>query len=181
MAEMPKQADGTITEQGHVDWNSRAAEFMQPGADTTKTLHWKKPLEPNAESVRALDQSIRAGTMGGLSLASFRATSAPRALLPSEERYFIEASACPNKFAVDIGCKKRSCVRNAVTGTRRFEATWTEPRRLLQDTLDQGSIGEVGRCYLFQACGLRGFLNSTCSIVGAIIGWAMSSRQGPKQ
>lgn len=156
IAEMPIRADGKPTLQAQADWESRCSSFIRPSSQgKVKQLSWKSPLEPNAESMRALDHALRAGTDGSLDLAKFK-SSGVGPLSEHEVRYYRNSDELPAAFALDLGFKRRACIENTKTDTKRLEVLWAGPRFLLHTTTDEGSIGRPARIYLFGPGGLKG-------------------------
>ena len=151
---MPTFADGSATASGTAEWKQRVDQFFDPARahKKPKAASWKRPLEPNAEHMGALDHAIRMGT--GLGLAHFLA---PQRLVlqPGDQRYFVDATKLPSKYGTDLGCKSRACIVSRA-GVRQLEANWTDERRVLHEVLDQGSIGLPARHCLYSVAGVRG-------------------------
>ena len=143
-------ADGSADTRALADWEERIYRFFK--TDTTseiKQLKWKQKYAPNAETLRALDAGLSIGTGGVLNLRSFVVERPPGRLAANEERYFVDANVMDAALGHDLGCARRACIRNVVSGERRLEATWTGARNALHEILDQGSIGNPARKCLY--------------------------------
>jgi len=136
----------------------RVHQFLQPSSTTSKKpISWKRPLEPNADHLKALDHALRCGTMGRLTMASFQAVGGPRALQADEERYFVPVTELPRELGEDLGVTRRACVKDNVTGNRFLVIQWQGERNILHEVMDQASIGNPARYWVYQTQRLRGW------------------------
>ena len=127
------------------DWNDRVNQFFHPEATAglPKPRVWKKPYDPNAETLRATDTAMQVVSGDSTGYANFQVADPTKLLKKGEDRYFVPASELPPEIASDLGCKQRSCIETLSTGDTRVEARWQDERNVIHETMDQGSIGSL--------------------------------------
>jgi hypothetical protein len=105
----------------------------------------------------ALDHAMAASL--GISLKEFKPEQRPLPLQRSEVRYFVILPAAEGHAG-----RRRSCIRDTLTGRRRFEVPEVRidgvlHRPTLHSRADQGSVGWPFLSWLYQAQGIRGSLH----------------------
>ena len=112
----------------------------------------------NLEPLQALDQAMFLGT-GGTTLLDFVVPEKhrPRRLLPHERRYVVDATALPHALCSGLGCAKRLCIKDQLTGATRLEVQWTGKRMVLFEVLDQCPKQQPSRDCAFSFGNMRGW------------------------
>jgi len=153
-----KGAGVNLDTEAKARWRDKVRQFccMRASAGRDNVLKQVKvKYASNVQHIKALDHALVGGC--GFGLMKFMPERRPVALAAGEKRFLVDVASLPADIqAVSPGRLKRSCILDKATNSTRLEVVWGRDRAVLQNCLDQGSVGWPSKYYLFQKLGLRG-------------------------
>ena len=149
---------GKLSDDRKAVWRTRLCAWVRKRqADEKKFPKLQTPGLANKAHMQARDHALLAGV--GLPLASFKAARPQRALAAHEVLFFKDTAELPLVIrAASPGRQERACVYDKLPKQTRLLAPWSEPRRVLHCSMDQGTIGWPANYLLCFSQDLRGWM-----------------------